>query len=61
MDKTRKHCKECASMVMAERPSPSHILHLILTLLTGGLWLIVWLGVSVRWGGWRCSRCGSKL
>lgn len=53
------YCKHCKEQVRVFRRAPNHILHLILTLLTFGLWIIVWLGVSVSFGGWRCCRCGS--
>lgn len=53
-------CKKCDENRKVERPGVNHILHLLLTIVTGGLWLIVWLGVSIRFGGWRCSTCGSK-
>lgn len=29
---------------------PNHVLHFILSLLTGGLWLPVWLGITVLAG-----------
>jgi len=53
------HCKQCKEMRVVRRPGTNHILHLILTVLTAGLWLIVWIGVSIKFGGWRCSTCGS--
>jgi hypothetical protein len=61
IQKVRKFCKECNKFVFAERPGVNHILHLILTLLTFGIWLIVWIGVSVKIGGWKCPICGSKV
>ena len=46
---------------MAERNTPNHILHLLLTLVTAGLWILVWLFVSFRIrSGWRCSQYGSR-
>jgi hypothetical protein len=37
----------------------NHILHLLLTLVTFGVWLIFWFGSTVKFGGWRCTQCGS--
>ena len=51
-------CKSCDRQVMIHRRSPNHVLHLLLTLLTGGLWLFIWILASIRIGGWRCSQCG---
>lgn len=52
-------CKKCDSNRKLERPRANHILHLILTILTAGLWIIVWILVGLQIGGWRCSTCGS--
>lgn len=40
--------------VLVRGKRPSHILHLLLTVLTLGLWLLVWVNV-VAWGGERRS------
>lgn len=57
----QRFCKACNKNVLARRRSPNHILHLILTLITAGIWIIVWLGVSIQFGGWRCTQCGAKV
>lgn len=38
--------------VLVKGKRPNHILHLILTLLTFGLWILVWINVA-SWGGER--------
>lgn len=53
-------CDSCHKRTVVFRKGTNHILHLILTILTAGLWLVVWLGVSVKFGGWRCTVCGSN-
>ncbi len=40
------------------RPATSHLLHLFLTICTGGLWVIVWFISSFKMGGWKCDQCG---
>lgn len=40
--------------VLVKGRRPNHLLHLILTLLTFGFWLIVWVNI-VAWGGERRS------
>ncbi|QEO58316.1 hypothetical protein [Francisella marina] len=54
----RKYCKNCKDYVKAEAPQTRIVFHLLMTLLTGGLWLIVWLlaGGSSKY---RCSHCGT--
>jgi hypothetical protein len=54
-------CKTCNKQVMIRRKGTNHILHLILTILTGGLWLIIWILSSIKIGGWRCTICGSSV
>ena len=61
VQKTRKFCSECDKNCLAERPGTSHLLHLLMTLLTGGLWSIIWVGTIVKFGGWKCPTCGKKL
>lgn len=59
-EKTRGFCKDCKKYVVVFRPRPSHLLHLVLSFLTFGLWVLVWIGLSIKIGGWRCMECGSK-
>jgi ribosomal protein L37AE/L43A len=58
---TSKFCSYCGKQVLARRPGTNHILHLLLTLITAGFWLIIWVLTSVKFGGWRCSICGQKV
>jgi len=58
-EKKSGFCKNCGKQVVVFRKGTNHLLHLILTVLTFGFWLIVWFGVSIKFGGWRCTQCGS--
>ena len=53
-------CRTCDKLVLAQRQTPNHVLHLLLTLITAGLWLIVWLFLSIKGSPWRCPNCGSR-
>jgi len=53
-------CPYCQKHVVRWRKGTHHLLHLALTVLTGGLWLFIWIGVAIKFGGWRCSQCGRK-
>ena len=44
--------------VLARANTPNHILHLLLTVVTGGLWVVVWLWLSIGPKSWRCPSCG---
>ncbi len=59
-EKIRGFCKDCNKFVVAFRSKPNHVLHLLLSIFTLGLWVFVWIGLSIKIGGWKCSECGSK-
>ena len=52
-------CGICNKRVLVRRKGTNHVLHLILSILTAGLWVIVWIFASIKFGGWRCTQCGS--
>jgi len=58
---TEKYCKRCEKHVLAQKKTANHILHLLLSIFTAGLWIIMWILVGIRIGGWRCSQCGLKI
>ncbi len=60
MQEATGFCKACKKQVAIRRPGTNHLLHLFLTLCTLGLWSIVWVFVSIKIGGWRCSQCGQR-
>ena len=53
-------CRNCGRAVKVTRPGRNHLLHLVLTLLTSGLWLFVWVPLMLTSKPWRCSSCGLK-
>jgi hypothetical protein len=59
-DEATGYCKGCNRQVMIRRRGTNHILHLLLTLCTFGIWLVVWVLAGIKIGGWRCSTCGRK-
>jgi len=60
-EKSTAFCETCNAQRLIVRPGTNHILHLLLTLVTFGLWLIVWIFGTIKIGGWRCSVCGTKV
>ncbi|MBL6748136.1 MAG: hypothetical protein ISP85_04030, partial [Candidatus Poseidonia sp.] len=49
----------CESNTLAVGTTPNHVLHLVLTVLTVGLWGIVWILIALgKTGGYKCSKCG---
>jgi hypothetical protein len=52
-------CPNCGRGVKIEKKGASHIIHFILTILTSGIWLIVWVICGIMGTKWRCLSCGS--
>lgn len=52
-----RYCSRCRRNVLAERRSPNHVLHAILTLLFCGLWLPIWILAALN-QPYHCPRCG---
>ncbi|VGO14779.1 hypothetical protein PDESU_03348 [Pontiella desulfatans] len=60
MKTQRFFCKDCNEYRKCEGRTPSHILHLLLSIITGGIWLIVWLILLLKPQAWHCATCGSR-
>jgi hypothetical protein len=58
-EESQRYCPSCEQKVLARRKSTNHLLHLALSVLTAGLWIIVWLAASGMKGEWLCTRCGT--
>ena len=54
------HCPACGKQQKVERQGRNHILHLLLTIFTFGIWGFVWGMLLVTGEHWRCTECGSK-
>lgn len=57
------YCKCCDRRVRAERRSCNHLLHVVLCIVTVGLWFPFWV---IAWLNcfshhWRCTSCGSVV
>ena len=55
-----RKCKACAKPTMHIQQKPNHILHLLLTVCTAGVWLLVWIFVSLVQPAPQCTQCGRK-
>jgi len=45
---------------MAAMQTPNHILHLLLSIVTAGLWIVPWILLILTPRSFRCSSCGSR-
>ena len=57
-DHCQATCPSCGP-TLAQRRGTNHVLHLLITILCCGLWLPVWVLLSIKCGGWLCSSCGA--
>ena len=55
-------CKTCGKRTLHTKGSINHILHLLLSIITGGLWIIVWVIIAIFFSDdtWRCTICGKS-
>ena len=56
----QRWCPNCERNVLAVKDAPNHVLHLLLSVITFGVWIVGWAAASLAsdWRGWRCSDCG---
>lgn len=59
----RARCVTCSAMRLFGRSGPNHVLHLLLSLVTMGLWLPIWIVVIACSNSrpYRCMRCGEAI
>lgn len=57
-DHSEGWCTHCHCQVVTRRDRRRHWLHLLLTILTAGLWGFVWFYRTMRPVRWRCTECG---
>lgn len=62
MQEASGFCRACNRQVLVRRRGVNHLLHLVLSILTAGVWLFVWMWVYLGsvLGRWRCSQCGLR-
>ncbi|GEM_PF-3760502 len=59
-EKTMKECKRCNKSTSHEQVSAPIGIHILLTLLTFGIWIFFWVfNITGREPQYRCIECGS--
>lgn len=61
IERRQLYCPTCRCIRRVDRNAPNNLLHLALTVLTGGVWLFMWGLASLLREPWRCSVCGRKV
>ena len=56
----KKFCPNCKQATEHRDNSCSHLLHLIVTLITGGLWLLPWIYFALTSREPTCNVCGCE-
>lgn len=60
-DQRMNHCKRCGKATIHISHSTSHLLHLFLSVMTFGVWMLVWLLMAMGHGAEsRCTECGKN-
>lgn len=60
--RTIRPCRNCGEPTPHESPSTSHVLHLLLSVFTAGVWLPVWLLIALNNNGQAaCTVCGRQV
>lgn len=53
------YCPTCQRQVLIQRDAPNQLVHALVSLFLCGLWIPVWLLVSMDSKPWLCSQCGT--
>lgn len=58
-----RYCETCGGPMPAIAKRPNHILHAVMSILTGGLWVIIWalMAFESLFHRPRCPKCKGKL
>ena len=51
------NCKACDKKTLHTRTTPNTLLHIFLSIITAGIWLIVWI-LFISKGAYKCMTCG---
>jgi len=59
-ERIRGHCPRCGHQQIFEKNQIHHGVHLFLTIVTCGLWLVSWVSIFIghQIRPWRCVQCG---
>ena len=53
-----RYCPTCGENTKHVHNGPNHVLHLLMAIVTGGLWIVVWILLSIGYK-FVCDRCGA--
>lgn len=53
-------CANCRCRTIHLQYQPTHVMHAILTLATGGFWLLAWIVVAAQCPEPDCTQCASR-
>ena len=59
-ERVRAHCPRCRHQQTFVKATINHPFHVVLGIVTGGLWLVSWIALCVgkHMRPWRCEHCG---
>jgi hypothetical protein len=56
----QSYCPACGEETPHQRGGVDNLTHGMLSIVTMGLWMLVWLPKAIRSAKWRCTRCGRR-
>jgi hypothetical protein len=59
LQQIQARCGRCERLTLHNQTTPNHVAHLIGTLITAGLWIVIWLIVAVSKSPAKCVQCGT--
>lgn len=56
-------CTKCDKCGLFYKEAPDHVLHLVISVITSGIWLLVWAAIVIMTLGhsWKCATCHEPL
>ncbi|MGM0508498.1 MAG: hypothetical protein ACQERZ_04965 [Fusobacteriota bacterium] len=57
----RLYCKKCKEETLCKRKDTNNWIHLILSIITLGLWIPFWIMAVIQFNAWHCSVCGARV
>lgn len=56
----QRYCPNCQKLVLGQQQNPDHMMHFLFTIVTVGLWLIIWFACCLDTSSaFLCSICGT--
>ena len=59
-EKDHRFSDRCGCRSLHFRRAIDHVLHLLITVVSGGMWALVWIYLALNRDQWKCEECGCQ-